>query len=316
MGFDERSDTTQHPANVVPLEMEEDDFDGFEDARSDPGDVGAAGGASAAGGSLAALEASADEFFESVQTGAAFAQGATVDSSAATPADPPSTASATDSAAAAGGASSATSASGPVVGGAGTADGGAAAGTATSSTDDAAPADGSPVAAGDGSASGGAADDASPPPAAAADDAGGLPDLIAPDGRVIRRRRRTITEADEVEDGKKSLEMATACKEEGNRHFGKGAYETAAACYTGAWRTTKRACGVRCAAARTSRVSSGSLSVAAMRRCFADDACRPCLPAVYPAAEALRNVPRGAEHDSQRAVYYCNRAACHMHAER
>jgi tetratricopeptide (TPR) repeat protein len=79
----------------------------------------------------------------------------------------------------------------------------------------------------------------------------------APGGR---RRRRSRDEADELADASKDADLATACKEEGNRHFGDGKWDTAAACYT----------------------------------------------------EALRYVPRDAIFDKQRAVYFCNRAACHL----
>jgi hypothetical protein len=68
----------------------------------------------------------------------------------------------------------------------------------------------------------------------------GYPDLVLPDGRVLRRRVRPRTEADELEDGKKDAAMAGAMKEEGNRHFAAGTFDTAAACYTEALRYVPR----------------------------------------------------------------------------
>ena len=57
-------------------------------------------------------------------------------------------------------------------------------------------------------------------------------DESLPDGRTFRRRRRSVLEVDELPDDKRDLEAALAFKTEGNRHFGLGDHETAAACYT------------------------------------------------------------------------------------
>jgi tetratricopeptide (TPR) repeat protein len=86
------------------------------------------------------------------------------------------------------------------------------------------------------------------------------PDLTFTDGRVISRRKRSIDETTELEAEKKNVDMATACKEEGNRNFSGGNYATAIACYT----------------------------------------------------EALRFAPLDETFNAQRAIYYCNRAACHL----
>ena len=61
-------------------------------------------------------------------------------------------------------------------------------------------------------------------------------DETLPDGGYVRRRRRSVMEGDELPPEKKDEGMAQACKEEGNRHFGAGDYDTAAACYTEAMR--------------------------------------------------------------------------------
>lgn len=89
-------------------------------------------------------------------------------------------------------------------------------------------------------------------------------DESLPDGGTVRRRRLSRDEADELPDGDKDAGLADAYKQEGNRHFGAGDFDSAAAAYT----------------------------------------------------EALRTVPRGAEFDGPRSVFWANRAACALHAGR
>ena len=85
-------------------------------------------------------------------------------------------------------------------------------------------------------------------------------DLTYPDGRVIKRRKRSTDESEELDDEKRDADMANACKEECNRNFATKSFTTAVACY----------------------------------------------------GEAIRYLPRGEEYDSQRAIFYANRAACHL----
>lgn len=86
------------------------------------------------------------------------------------------------------------------------------------------------------------------------------PDLVLGDGRVVPRRKKSVDAGDDMPEEKRNVDLANACKEEGNRHFASGTFDTAAACYT----------------------------------------------------EALRHIPRDSSHDTARAVYYCNRAACSL----
>jgi hypothetical protein len=93
---------------------------------------------------------------------------------------------------------------------------------------------------GDAAAGAGHDDDADEEEGSAGGSDQGYPDLVLSDGRVLRRRVRPRTEADELEDGKKDAAMAGAMKEEGNRHFAAGTFDTAAACYTEALRYVPR----------------------------------------------------------------------------
>lgn len=67
------------------------------------------------------------------------------------------------------------------------------------------------------------------------------------DPNGIRARRRKRLQQPHPEDGdgqdesKRDAVLADACKEEGNRHYGSGAYDTAIACYTEAIRSCPRA---------------------------------------------------------------------------
>jgi tetratricopeptide (TPR) repeat protein len=101
----------------------------------------------------------------------------------------------------------------------------------------------------------GESDDVAAPPS------GPQYDESLPDGGTVRRRRLSRDEADDVPDADKDVALALGYKEEGNRHFGAGEYETAVAAYT----------------------------------------------------EALRYIPREPAHDGSRAVFFANRAACHLH---
>ena len=57
-------------------------------------------------------------------------------------------------------------------------------------------------------------------------------DESLPDGRSFRRRRRSVLEVEELPDDQRDLDASLAFKSEGNRHFGLGDHNTAAACYT------------------------------------------------------------------------------------
>ena len=73
------------------------------------------------------------------------------------------------------------------------------------------------------------------------DDGGGpLYDETLPDGRTVRRRRRSHDEADDLPDSDKDADLAASYKEEGNRNFGSGEHEAAAACYKEALRVIPR----------------------------------------------------------------------------
>ena len=62
-------------------------------------------------------------------------------------------------------------------------------------------------------------------------------DESLPDGRTVRRRRRSRDESSELSDADKDVGLAMGYKEEGNRHFGGGEHDSAAACYTEALRS-------------------------------------------------------------------------------
>lgn len=68
-------------------------------------------------------------------------------------------------------------------------------------------------------------------------------DESLPDGRSFRRRRRSVLEVEELPDDKRDLDASLAFKSEGNRHFGLGDHDTAAACYTECLRHLPRGAG-------------------------------------------------------------------------